>query len=324
MAEPTIADLFAYVSRFYQATDTKLNSLSQSVVMLKNHMTRLYALHGDALEKCAPATGHLKLKQDGCLRLLEILDGIFRDAGIKYMLGYGTLLGAARGGTFIPWDDDIDLCLMRDDFNRAVAVLSEKFADGTVDKGIFTSWGMSGGIFKVLVTPRVCIDLFPWDYYYTRMQTDAQRDAFTNDYGRAMETARQMEADKNLLETNPDAVVQSTYTDYPTIINDMIMHDNAPDVANGDVFEGIDWQTFPERAVHFFHNKPFRHEWVFPFGEIEFCGKKFPAPNNVDAVLTTRFGDWGEFRPDFARHASPAFTYEELVRVREFLGIETK
>ena len=81
-----------------------------------------------------------------------------------------------------------------------------------------------------------------------------------------METARQMETDKNLLETNPDAVVQSTYTDYPTIINDMIMHDNAPDVANGDVFEGIDWQTFPEHAVHFFHNKPFRHEWVFPYG----------------------------------------------------------
>ena len=55
------------------------------------------------------------------LKMLEILiaiDGVCRSHNIKYWLGYGTLLGAIRHNGFIPWDDDCDICMMREDFEK--------------------------------------------------------------------------------------------------------------------------------------------------------------------------------------------------------------
>ena len=65
-------------------------------------------------------------------RQLEIwaeVDRICRKHDITYWAGYGTLLGAARHGGFIPWDEDIDLCMMRPDFNRFCDVVNNELGD---------------------------------------------------------------------------------------------------------------------------------------------------------------------------------------------------
>ena len=44
---------------------------------------------------------------------------------LKYFAAYGTVLGAARHHGFIPWDDDIDVYMMRDDYGRCLRILRD-------------------------------------------------------------------------------------------------------------------------------------------------------------------------------------------------------
>lgn len=62
----------------------------------------------------------LRVLQKHALYLLRVFDGFCIDNNLKYTISFGTLLGALRGGEVIPWDDDIDVVMMRDDYERFV------------------------------------------------------------------------------------------------------------------------------------------------------------------------------------------------------------
>lgn len=63
------------------------------------------------------------------MRLLHEIDRICRSNNIEYFLMYGTLIGAVRHNGFIPWDDDADVVMTRDNYNKFRECCSRELGD---------------------------------------------------------------------------------------------------------------------------------------------------------------------------------------------------
>lgn len=68
----------------------------------------------------------LKLIQ---LDILSTIDRFCRENQIKYSLGCGSMLGAARHKGYIPWDDDIDIYLLRDEYEKLITMFPHTLDD---------------------------------------------------------------------------------------------------------------------------------------------------------------------------------------------------
>lgn len=59
------------------------------------------------------------------LNLLLELDRICRTNNLHYYIAYGSMLGAVRHKGFIPWDDDIDICMLRKDYEQLLRIIKD-------------------------------------------------------------------------------------------------------------------------------------------------------------------------------------------------------
>lgn len=64
----------------------------------------------------------LKEIKNKLIKLLIDFDNLCKQNGIQYSLAYGTLLGAIRHKGFIPWDDDIDVMMTRENYNKFLSL----------------------------------------------------------------------------------------------------------------------------------------------------------------------------------------------------------
>jgi lipopolysaccharide cholinephosphotransferase len=67
------------------------------------------------------ATYDIKTLQGHILKILLAVDKVCREHHLRYYCWAGTMLGAVRHKGFIPWDDDMDICMPRPDYDRFMA-----------------------------------------------------------------------------------------------------------------------------------------------------------------------------------------------------------
>ena len=77
-------------------------------------------------ERYNPEGSKLRRDQLELLRMLQHVADICQEHNIKWWLSSGTLLGAARHKGFIPWDDDIDIVMLRKDYRRLERILRKE------------------------------------------------------------------------------------------------------------------------------------------------------------------------------------------------------
>lgn len=105
--------------------------------------------------------------QDKILEVMEYIDSFCRQNDINYCLMGGSALGAKRHDGFIPWDDDLDIFMTPDNYEKFRKVFSEK---GDKGKFYLQEWGLCDGmvtISKIRMNNTAYIepDLRNWDIH---------------------------------------------------------------------------------------------------------------------------------------------------------------
>lgn len=115
---------------------------------------------------------------------LEILSAFHRFCeknNIKYYLAYGTLIGAIRHKGFIPWDDDIDVVMLREDYEKVKQLLSNDMIENKYEFISFDNGKFHQPVGKIVDTTTIAykspdgqfglwIDIFPLDYYDAKIK----------------------------------------------------------------------------------------------------------------------------------------------------------
>ena len=255
-------------------------------------------------------SGELSLRdvQLSCLNIMKAFDAFCKENNLTYFLSGGTLLGAIRHKGFIPWDDDVDLMMPREDYQRMLTLdfpderygffCLEKMKDYSrpwvrmTDKSTVIS-GMahfSGD------TEAICIDIFPIDgipagklatkLFFKRIRlNDALCKSAKRNYTPDGERFRRLKqvllallkpigARRFAIRMNRIAMKYPFATSKFRGVS-MVTHYGAREKMEAKVFD---------HAV-----------------EVDFEGMKFPAPNGWHDYLSRLYGDYMQLPPEHAR-----------------------
>ena len=120
-AKKSLKSLYAIIFR----NKTRIKEQNKEIRALKYQLEYLKR-HFD-ITQMKPATGYLREFQLKELDFAQHILSLLKPYGITPFLDGGALLGACRHGGFVPWDDDIDLSVTRDQFNMLTDIAQKDF-----------------------------------------------------------------------------------------------------------------------------------------------------------------------------------------------------
>lgn len=227
------------------------------------------------LRQYNPEGSLLRTHQEELTELLKVFAAICEEHDIQWWLCSGTLLGAARHKGFIPWDDDIDVAMMKKDYKKLKKVMQERTQDKYFLHTMESDIEYTGAFahFACRENNRfICFDVFPIEkssrfaahmakFFYCNMQHPT----------RYIKNSTFRRFCKRLIEGINFGLI------IPVIRLIGLIN--------------------PKRQYHYtlgagFYDQPFYVKEVFPLSKMEFEGHIFPVPGNTDAYLKNLYGDW--------------------------------
>ncbi|RAP52616.1 MAG: hypothetical protein BZ138_02885 [Methanosphaera sp. rholeuAM270] len=222
------------------------------------------------------------------LELLKLFDKICKKHDIEYWLDYGTLLGAVRHSGFVPWDDDIDISMLREDYERFVKVFPEEIAkiNELKDHIIISKLTsphtnypedcneldvLNDGTFILFFQcafkkPFVHFDVFPKEYIEDSGLTD-------------MRNENQTKLQVELREKISDGTW--TFDEGLKIQREKMKFTTSKTAQISDAIDGLHNNI---------HNRIYDTDLIFPLEQITFEGYEFSCPNDCEDYLPLIYG----------------------------------
>lgn len=244
--------------------------------------------------KYNPKGSTLRIAQLRMLDLLKFIDEICKKNDLSYWIDGGTLLGAARHGGFIPWDDDTDICMPRKDALKLKQILKSEVHEGHI----------------ILQTDST-------DPHYSNSSWMTIRDLksrYIQDYyGHNILKYQGLQVDIFMMESNiPPTIkrfsniLQGTLINFPLEAKHNLKMlrpfvDFNHRILNKIIYPSLRLFRNRSQFITYGIGAPFNNQYkltdIFPLGKIEFEGFEFNCPNDINSYLTNLYGDW-ETIPD--------------------------
>jgi lipopolysaccharide cholinephosphotransferase len=277
-------------------------------------------------------SGELKCLQKIMLNILIEVDIICRKHNIKYWLDSGTLLGAIRHDGFIPWDDDLDIAMLRNDYYKFLEVSKKELPSSLFlqiienDKYTQNAWAKIRDRNSILVMNKyekghtgVFIDIFPMDFYHEHGSKKIFKKVYTTVmvglWLKKCNITKPFISNiyKNIIKIICKIVYGLLFwVDYNTFITPIIK------LARRLSVKEITKSSYIDYGIEVPFIKRFNCYEIFPLGKHCFEGKEFSVPNNYETYLTTLYGDYMKLPPEEKRKPTHSLVLKIKITKEEY------